>query len=418
MGIRSQRAAVLGGMPPLLIARQPIVDRGGALVAYELLSRSPSDPGRATFSDGTRATAQLINEGIGFGSLSDLIGEAQAFVNFDRTLLISDAALGLQPPERFVVEVLEDVPADAEVIAALARIRAQGLAVALDDVATPERVAAFVPHVDWVKLDVRAVPPSEFGPILTAARAIGAHTLAEKVESLEEAEDLHRRGVDYFQGYFVGRPQTLQRTSLPSLSAPQAWFVRAVLQPHVDFEDVARAVSGDPALSYRLLTLSNAASAMPAQRVTSVRMAVVRAGELHLKRMAALLAFAPAASADGVQVALTATMLRASFAELIGRAAFRGPAFDCFVAGLVTGLEEYIGVVPGPEVAALIDAAVGPEGSAGRAQAVVEVARRYVEGQWREAEEAATSLHLGLEALPDLFRRALEITNQLSRAAV
>ncbi len=395
------------------------MDRRGALVAYELLFRGLTDVRHAEFTDGARATAQLINEGIGVGSLEELVGHVLAFVNFDRTLLVSGAALSLHPPERFVIEVLEDVAPDPEVLAMLQQVRAHGLSVALDDVTTETRIAAFAPHVDWVKLDVRAASDSALDGLIAAARSTGARTLAEKVESVEETERLHRRGVDYFQGYFVGRPQTMRRPQLPSLSAPLARFVRATLAGSINFAEVAEAVSGDPALTYRILTLANSASAMPTYPINSVGAAVVRAGELQLKRMAALLAFAPPATAEGLKVGLTATLLRATFAESTGVAAFAEPAFDCFVAGLLSGLDEYLGVDVDTSLPQLGgDSALLPNfGPTGRTAAVLDVVRSYVAGEWTRVESSANALGLTVNDLPGLYRRALQSGDQLGQAA-
>ncbi len=416
LGIARGRAP---GRRPLFVARQPIVDRRGALVAYELLYRGLTDLRHADFADGARATAQLINEGIGVGSLAGLVGDVLAFVNFDRTLLVSGAALSLHPPERFVIEVLEDVDPDPEVLGMLQQIRAHGLSVALDDVTTQPRIAAFAPYVDWVKLDVRAASDDALDGLIAAVRSYGARTLAEKVESVAETRSLHERGVDYFQGYFVGRPQTIGRPQLPSLSAPLARFVRATMGGTVNFAEVAEAVAGDPALSYRLLTLANSASALPTHPITSVRAAVVRAGELQLKRMAALLAFAPPATTEGVKVGLTATLLRATFAESIGVAAFGEPAFDCFIAGLLSGLDEYLGVDVDASLLQLggDSQLVANVGATGRTSAIVDVVRSYVAGEWSSVEASASALGLAIDDLPRLYVRALQSGDQLGQAA-
>ena len=278
---------------PFFVARQPIVDHHGRLFAYELLFRGLSDVDHAEFADGSAATAQLLSDGIGVEGLDSLVGDATVFVNFDRNLLTGGAALSLQPAERFVVEVLEDVAPDRDVLSALTELREGGLQVALDDVTSRGRVTAFGPLVDYVKIDVRAVAHAELGAIVTTARNAGAAVLGEKVETAEEFEELRQLGVQYFQGYYLGRPETMRRVSLPSLSGPQARFVAAALRDDIDFDKVASAVSADPGLALRLLTLANAASAMTLVPVRSIRAAGVRAGAQQLRRMAAVLAFVP-----------------------------------------------------------------------------------------------------------------------------
>lgn len=402
------------------IARQPIVDDQARLVAYELLFRGTGQGDHAVFDDGSVATAQLLNEGIGGDGLDGLVGDvATAFINFGRNLLTNGAALALQPASRFVVEVLEDVPPDAEVLGALADLRQHGLRIALDDVTTSDRVAEFGTLVDWVKIDIRAVRPNAVDGIIAATRKVGAGALAEKVESREEFRDFRWRGVQYFQGYLLGRPERMHSASLPSLPGPQARFVRAALEKTVDLNEMAIAVAADPTLTRRVLTLANSASAMTIQPVTSVKTAVVRAGELQLKRMAVVLAFAPAAGAD-LRVALNAVLMRACLADLVGAASRVAERFECFVSGILTGLDEYTGIKVESSLArAPMDPAfhAAQVSGAGAVVAVVEVARSYMVGDWARAAAAARGVGLEPTVLPDLYRRAMRASEELQQAA-
>src|ERR1700675_1553592 len=97
------------------LGRQPILDRSGALSAFELLFRS----GAANFAritDDADATAQVIARLIGDMGLSTALGDHTGYVNVDRTVLMSDI-VRLLPPERFVLEILETVVFDEALFA-------------------------------------------------------------------------------------------------------------------------------------------------------------------------------------------------------------------------------------------------------------------------------------------------------------
>jgi hypothetical protein len=106
------------------MARQPILDREGQTHAYEVLFRS----GRRNFysaCDPDAASCSVIDLflHLGFDPLSDGL---VAFINCTRNILLCDV-ITLLPRDQVIVEVLEDVPADPEVVAACDRLRRAGL---------------------------------------------------------------------------------------------------------------------------------------------------------------------------------------------------------------------------------------------------------------------------------------------------
>ena len=84
-----------------------------------------------------------------------LAGNSRAFVNFTRSALVNDYARVL-PPERLVVEVLEDVEVDDEVRAACKRLKNDGYMIALDDFDPKGPTGALLDLADIVKVDFMA----------------------------------------------------------------------------------------------------------------------------------------------------------------------------------------------------------------------------------------------------------------------
>src|ERR1700744_1672257 len=87
------------------LGRQPILDRNGALHAYELLFRAGSH-NYAEVSDDAQATAQVVARTIGGIGVSAVLGHHRGFVNIGRDLLFDDI-VHLMAPDRFVLEILE-----------------------------------------------------------------------------------------------------------------------------------------------------------------------------------------------------------------------------------------------------------------------------------------------------------------------
>ncbi len=194
------------------IARQPILNREQDTYGYELLFRSgPENFFHA--NDPDMATCHTIDFSLLFGSMA-LTGGHPAFINCTRNVLLRDV-ITLLPRDRVVIEVLEDVIADEEVIAACDRLRRAGYLIALDDyVPTPDTMR-LLPFANMVKVDFLATDAARQAAIAADMRRRGIRLLAEKVETREQFQFALRLGYHYFQGYFFCKPQSLNLQDIP-----------------------------------------------------------------------------------------------------------------------------------------------------------------------------------------------------------
>lgn len=131
-------------------------------------------------------------------------GAGLVFVNVTRAFLVGEQPL---PPadRRLVLEVVESVPADPASVAGLARLRASGYRVALDDWTASPAQRAMLRHADYVKVDCRDLDRlGEAG--LREARGGGAQLVAERVADERMRERCVDLRFDLLQGYALGRP--------------------------------------------------------------------------------------------------------------------------------------------------------------------------------------------------------------------
>jgi PAS domain S-box-containing protein len=102
------------------------------------------------------------------------------------------------------------------------RLHALGCRLALDDFGTGYGGFTYLKQlpVDFLKIDIEFVRDLPVNPasqhvvesVVALARAFGLQTVAEGVEGAQTLELLRELGVDYAQGYFIGRPGPLERT--------------------------------------------------------------------------------------------------------------------------------------------------------------------------------------------------------------
>ena len=99
------------------------------------------------------------------------------------------------------------------------RLRALGCAFALDDFGVGHGTFTYLKHlaVDYLKIDLQFVRDlltddanrQVVQAIIGVARQFEIKTIAEGVEDQATLDELRRMGVDYAQGYWIGRPVPL-----------------------------------------------------------------------------------------------------------------------------------------------------------------------------------------------------------------
>lgn len=399
-------------MASVLLGRQPIVNRAGALVAYELLFRGGA-VNAATISDDESATDRVILNAISQFGVAGSLGQHRGFVNIGRASLGSDSILLLEP-DRFTLEILENVEIDNEVEAECRRLRQAGFQIALDDVISIERIPSRVLElVDIVKIDLRSVVMAELPSLIRKAHEAGCTVLAEKVESVEEYRLILELGADLFQGYFFARPEILRQTQM-SASQSALLKLNSVLAADPKLSDLQLEVKRNPVLLAQLMKFAGSASAAASGRgELTVGNAIARVGTRQLARLAQLLLFAGDSGnqlEDNPLLQLVNT--RARFMELMAHElepdddAFADAAFQTGIFSLmhvVTGqsseqMLEQVGLSPRIESAIL--AFEGPLGE-------LLLMARLMEGfEATESTHMLTRCKIDCDRLSALFARA------------
>jgi EAL and modified HD-GYP domain-containing signal transduction protein len=376
-------------VPLAVVARQPIFNRKLEVHGYELLFRLDAAAQAAAVTAGDVSTAiVVVNSFVEFG-LENVVGSAVAFLNVNREFLLSDFVRTL-PKERVVLEVLEDVPPDAEVVARLESLAAAGYCLALDDFAHREELEPFLELASIVKLDISQVERRDRLPQVEGLKRRGLKLVGERVETHADLENCLEDGFDYFQGFFLARPATLQRHRAPDGDRMSALQTLALLNaPTTTAEQLERAISRDVTLSYRLLRVLNSAGCGLAGRVESLRQAIVHLGRNTIRNWVVLLLLS-GMSNKPVEL-LTTGLVRARMCERIGEAINPNQADAYFTAGLFSILDAVLDTSMAQLVASLPltpevgQALTNRRGPIGRALAACIAYERW---EWAELSNA------------------------------
>jgi EAL domain-containing protein (putative c-di-GMP-specific phosphodiesterase class I) len=264
---------------------QPLIDlASGDVVGFEALARGPAgsmleSPGalfEAAYGIGRVAELDWVCRAAAFqaAARAELDPVLRLFVNCE------PASLGVACPDdlwpvvdvaerrlRVVMEVTERAVArdPAGLLGAVARARAVGWGVALDDVGAEPASLAVMPFVrpDVIKLDLRLVQgrtTAEVARIVNAVRAqaelTGARILAEGIETRRHAEIARTLGATLAQGYLYGRPGVLPTGSRPTRAAVELLQEPPATDPRTPFEIVAAERAPERAPKDLLLPMS------------------------------------------------------------------------------------------------------------------------------------------------------------------
>lgn len=402
----------------IALGRQPILDRSGNLVAYELLFRS-LQAGDAANEVGRSATAEVVRNAFAELGLIQALGPYRGFINADAEFLLSDAPEFL-PPERITLEILETVKVTPTLIDRCRALRAAGYTLALDDfIGMSAEWAELMPCIDLVKVDVLDMDAPERVRIVSELRNWPVELLAEKVETQEVAQHCLELGFDLFQGYHFARPQLVRGRKL---TPQQATLLRALdlIMRDADLPAIEALIKHEPALVVNLLKLANSAGNRAHQNTSSLRQAMTRLGHRQLRRWLQLLLYTGANEPPPSSALLLMAAARARFMETLPKGADTQLQEQAFLTGILSlmpaalgmPLDEILSVLPVP--AKVRSALLDGSGELGLMLALATALERCDTPAWHAP--LARLRHLSVGSVNRSFTAALAWANEFGIA--
>ncbi|WP_433373973.1 EAL and HDOD domain-containing protein [Actinoplanes sp. CA-142083] len=403
-------AAAADGTQLVHVGRQPIFDVHGGVVAYELLFRGSMDAVAAGRQDTYATSTVMVNAFTEFG-IREVAGDRLCFINLTREFLVGDIALPFGP-EQVVLEVLETVQMDEQVVAGITALSEAGYRFALDDFVWGSGHEVLFGLASYVKLDLLDGDLSRLDEIVAACREYpNIQIVAERLETPEQLAIADRYAMELRQGYALSHPQVLTVASLSPSRLRRLELVGALSAGDPDLQKIVSIIASDPPLSLRVLRASNSVAAGHANRVSSVRQAVVMVGLPHIRQWALLMMLDEIG--DGTEEQMLGVLTRARLCENI--ATWFGASPDAaFMAGVISGVGHLLDVAPEgmadqfPLAPALVAALTEGTGRLGRVLRAVDA---YENGEFGSFDLAGQYM--------DAVRwstRALDASNKLTAA--
>ena len=361
----------MSGSSQAFLARQPIVDRGGELLGYELLFRARAGDQQARFDDEDHASLNVLSTLLHDIGASQVLAGRLGFVNIGAGALRETSALVLMNPRRTVLELSRSVAPDPRTLERVGALREMGFGIAVTVAPGAGDFQAWRPVASHFKVDLREVLSAQLDVFAATLRYGDQVLVAEKVETADEARHCLDLGFHALQGWHVGRPEVMGSVT-PGVSHAVVRRALAQVAAGAPTAELVATFRSDAALCWRLLRYIAASNFGMMIPVDSLGHAVELVGARRLARWLELLLSTVAEPSPAAATLLRAAAFRGRMLELVGAGYFGDE--DCenlFVVGalsllpamLMCPMSEAIASLALPEP--VVDALVSRQGRYG-----------------------------------------------------
>lgn len=318
-----------------LLARQPIYNKDNQLFAFELLYRNSSE-NVADIDDDFKATSELIANFCTGNLDEELCANSPVFINVDLEFITSDCFFS-SPPLNVVFEILETVEITKESINTIKILSRKGFRFALDDFDLKGQHSKLFPYIAYLKLDVQAQSLDDVETFITHLDDFGFTLLAEKVEDKQCFDRCVSMGIEFFQGYYLQRPELITGKKVSSNKQVALQLITELNREDISNTEITAVIAADPRMTFKLLKIVNCPLYPFKREIENIHEAVIMLGIDVIKQWAQILTL----TSECVQpLELFRTLLvRAKTCELYAKKLKLGNGQDYFTIGLFSGLD-------------------------------------------------------------------------------
>jgi c-di-GMP-related signal transduction protein len=395
------------------VARQPIFDRAEKVFGYELLFRDGLE--NAFSGDTDEASRATLDRSLLMG-LDVLCDGRRAFVNCTRDTLIKGLVM-LLPSATTIVEILEDVPPDAEVIAACQNLKQEGYLIALDDYVADDPRESLTEIADIIKVEMPRTTEEQRVALIKRYGPWRCRMLAEKIETQREFVRARDQGFVYFQGYFFRRPEMLNTRDMPANQLNYLRMLQEVGRAELDVIGLEKVIKSEASVCYRLLRYLNSAVFGLKSEIHSVRHALSMLGEREVRRWVRLVAAVGAGQNKTSDLVLSA-LVRGRFGELLQPHVPHGES-DLFLLGLLSLIDAML-EMPMADVLDRIpldhETKAVLLGQPSALRPVYQLMLAHESGEWEAAAHLSQNLQLDSQEIALYYWQAQKWAHEVSAA--
>lgn len=402
-------------MENVLFTRQPIFDKALKVFGYELLYQEAGFAGKQVDDERITAARTILSTFLEIGA-DRVVGSGMIFLDIPRTFVLDEELIPMFEGQS-VLELPHDIQTTDEFIAGINRLRDAGYYLALDGFSGTDTQTTIAAHMDYVKIDVSDLDEGAISGYQARLQGMPCKTLAYHVDTHLLCDKCIKLGFDYLQGDFLSKPKTIESAVLGSNKAVMLDLVRKLMDPDSSIDDIARTLSLDIAMTYKLLRYINSASFPNRSQVDTIQEALMLVGIDAVRNWASMVVISEMSSEASEEMVITA-LVRARMCEQIGLQTKNKTASQMFVVGLFSLLDSLlhrpmVDILDELSlVSAIRFALLDYEGELGR---ILKEVVLYEKGAWQELAAEGFDEQLFARLYPDAIAWANTTWNSLKQ---
>ena len=388
------------------VARQPIYNRSMGVFGYELLFRSPEANNEALKP--TEATAQVLATTILEFGLERFVHNRNVVINVTPAFIEVIPEIQL-PPDQVILDIPDNISADAKLIAKLDELRSLGYGLSIGGMKNL-RDRRLLQLANIFRIDVQKVHVDQLDALIRYLRQYENLALqALKIETMEEFRSYRDKGFEYLQGYFLGKPRVYVSRDLSANKLAILQLLTTVNSPDTPIEELEEQISRDVSLSYKLIKLVNAPFFGVAREIESIKQAIVLLGREEIRKWVSILALG--GMNDEPSAIMEMGVFRAKMCELLAKRAGL-PNDSYFTVGMFSALDVLMrqpikNILAKLPLSEAIKAAIlERKGNLGKALSCTLAVEN---AQWSEVDFAG----LGYDELSEVYYQAVQWTDDM-----
>ncbi|GFD69065.1 histidine kinase [Alteromonas sp. KUL156] len=401
------------------VARQPIFDVDREVYAYELLFRIGEENCFPDIPPDEATSKILTSTHLSLG-IEEITGDKKAFINFHRDTLMFRFPTSLDA-NKVVIEIVETVEVDEALVSACKHIRGLGYPIALDDYDMKGKWEAFLPFTSIVKIDITEIAHEKIPALVERFKSQNIKLVAEKIETYEEFNKFKAMGFDFFQGYFLAKPEIVKHRKLGPSSLTMMELLSLSSQAKLNFDEVNKIIERDPSLTYLLLRFINNPMVNKRHKITSLKHALTFMGEVEVKKFISLLALANLSDGQPTEL-LQMALVRAKFCELVFS---QLQASDNPLKGFLTGLLSLLDAMMEQRIDDLVskvpisdDVKTALCGGPGMLRHCLTLVQLFERAKWAGIQQFAAKYAISQDLLHSYYNEAIKWAKHIHQSAL
>ncbi len=326
-----------------LIAKQPIFDKKGNIVAYEVYLRKKGNMLEYPKEVPYNRSAYIILEILMEHGINKLGEGKKVMLNLSVDSLLNKALENL-PLEKLIFELIPpQIQIGAVVInqalKSIEKFKEAGVVMAASyDITLKESYKQFVEEALIITVDF----PHLTDPRLVSLKAKGKKLLITKIENEKQYNKALEIG-DFFEGNYLEAPYVLKEFEIAPYLKNTLVRLIAMLHSAQSIKEIARFISYDVGLTAKLLRFVNSAYFSPIQEVKSVEQACSMLGMKNIRNFIFLLAMNDYISVEN-PVLWKKALTRAFLASEMAKHVMPDLEDAAYLMGLFSLIDEILGV--------------------------------------------------------------------------